>query len=157
MFNRKELLQSKEYWLTRFQVKLYSLLENYMNENKLNRTKLAQELGVSKGYVTQVLNGDFDHRLSKFIELSLAIKKVPLIHFEDIDQIFKDDEMGLLYEDDNTKRPIINLTINFDPFEQSFDYDHNRNYGMEDDKVLSTKYYSTLRGVKMSETQEVLS
>ena len=157
MFNRKELLQSKEYWLTRIQAKLYSLLENYMNENNLNRTKLAKELGVSKGYISQVLNGDFDHRLSKFIELSLAIKKVPQIHFEDFDQILEDDEMGLLYEEDNMKRPLINLEINFEPYQQSLDYDHKRKYGMEKDKVLTTNYFTTLRGTKISKTQEVLS
>lgn len=157
MFTRQELLQSKEYWLTRIQAKLYSLLENYMDKNDLNRTKLAKELGVSKGYVSQVLNGDFDHRLSKFIELSLAINKVPQIHFEDLDQIYKDDEMGLLYEEDNMKRPVINLEINFEPYKQSLDYDNKRRYGTEDDKVLTTNYFTTLRGAKISKSQEILS
>ncbi|HAC16342.1 MAG TPA: XRE family transcriptional regulator [Bacteroidetes bacterium] len=115
MFNRKELLRSKEYWLVRFQSELYATLESYMKENGLNRSQLAEKLGVTKGYISQVLNGNYDHRLSKFIELSLAINKAPRIRFEDINQVIDDDEMGLLYEDDNTNRPQIHLNINLSP------------------------------------------
>jgi len=104
MFDRKELLQSKEYWLTHIQARLYSSLEEYMHENNLNRSELAKKLGVSKGYVSQILNGNFDHRLSKFIELSLAIGKVPQIHFENLDQVLEDDERSVLYEDDMRNR-----------------------------------------------------
>ena len=98
MFNRKELLQSKEYWLIRFQSELYGTLESYMKENGLNRTQLAEKLGVTKGYISQVLNGNYDHRLSKLIELSLAMNKAPRIQFEDLDQVINDDEMGPLNE-----------------------------------------------------------
>ncbi|MEX0595118.1 MAG: helix-turn-helix transcriptional regulator [Candidatus Paceibacterota bacterium] len=157
MFDRKELLQSKEYWLTRIQAKLYSLLEDYMVENKLNRTKLADKLGVSKGYISQILNGNFDHRLSKFIELSLAINKVPKINFEDFDQVLKDDEMGLLYEDENMKRPIINLEINFKPSEQNLNYGQHRSYGENDSKIVNTSYFTTLKGAKISKSEEFLS
>ena len=52
-----------------------------MNANELNSTQLAQELGVTKGYVTQVLSGDFDHRLSKLVELSLAVGLIPKMEF----------------------------------------------------------------------------
>ena len=46
-----------------------------MKDKKLNRSQLAKKLGVTKGYITQVLNGDFDHRISKLVDLSLAINK----------------------------------------------------------------------------------
>lgn len=121
MFDRKELLQSKEYWLTRIQTKLYSLFEKYMDENNLTRKDFADELEVSKGYVSQILNGNFDHRLSKFIELSLAINKIPQIYFEDIDQVLEDDELGLLYEEEKNNRPVINLEVNFEPYNQKVD------------------------------------
>ncbi len=42
-----------------------------MQKENLTRTKLAEKLHVTKGYVTQVLNGNFDHKLSKLIELAL--------------------------------------------------------------------------------------
>lgn len=157
MITRKELLQSKEYWLARLQANLYSLLENYMEENGLNRTKLAEELGVSKGYVSQILNGDYDHRLSKLIELSLAIKKVPQIHFQDIDQIFEDDDMGLLYENEIMKRPIIKLELNFGPYEENINYDWNKKYNTEDEQILTTSYYDTLKGAQLSNSNEILS
>ena len=77
----KELRSTPEYWTTRIQLDLYNHLQNYMTENGLNRTQLAQKLGVTKGYVTKILNGDFDHRLSKLVELSLAIGFIPKIDF----------------------------------------------------------------------------
>lgn len=113
MIKRSELLSSKEYWLTRIQVKLHSLLKDYMKKKSLNQTQLADKLGVSKGYVSQILNGNFDYRLSKFIELSLAIEKVPEIDFVGIQQIINDDEMGVLYEEERFRRPVINLSVKY--------------------------------------------
>lgn len=52
---REELLTSKEYWVA------------------------------VKGYVTQLLSGDFDNKISKLVEFALAIGKVPSISFRDID------------------------------------------------------------------------
>ena len=88
---RETLIRSKEYWLAKIQNDLFSVMENYMKKKKLNRTKLAAKLGVTKGYVTQILNGDFDHKISKLVDLSLACNKVPIISFLDIDKYVKDD------------------------------------------------------------------
>ena len=81
MMTNDELLETPEYWTTRIQLDLYSHLQDYMRVNGLNRTQLAQKLGVTKGYITQVLNGDFDHRLSKLVELSLAVGLIPQLEF----------------------------------------------------------------------------
>ena len=43
-----------------------------MAETDRHKSRLAEYLGVSKGYVSQLLNGDYDYRMSKFIELALA-------------------------------------------------------------------------------------
>ena len=91
MISRKELLRSKEYWLAKFQSTLYEQVEKYLQENQLTRTQFAEQLGVSKGYVSQILNGDFDHKISKFIELSIAIDKAPEIIFEDLDAHISND------------------------------------------------------------------
>jgi len=85
MFPRKEIIRSPEYWLGHLQNELYGEVDQYMKEHKLNRTQFAQQLGVSKGYVSQILNGNFNHRLIKLIELSLAIGKAPIIQFEDVE------------------------------------------------------------------------
>lgn len=96
MISREELIKSKEYWLEKIQNSLFVELENYIKKNNLNKTKFAEQLGVSKSYLSQVLNGNFDHKLSKFIELSLAIDKIPLIKFEDIDKCLALDSMNKL-------------------------------------------------------------
>lgn len=78
-----ELLQTPEYWTTKIQLELFDKVEKYLEDNKLSRADFAKQIGVSKGYVTQILNGDFDHRISKLVELSLAIGYFPNIKFEE--------------------------------------------------------------------------
>ena len=91
IMTRAELLRSPEYWITKVQIGLFSCAEMFMKKTKKNRSQLAQHLGVSKGYVSQVLNGDYDHRLSKFMELSLAFGYVPRIEFIPIEQVLEED------------------------------------------------------------------
>ena len=50
----------------------------------MNRTQLAEHLGISKGRVSQFLNeGDINFSLEKIIEISLKIGKFPVFNFED--------------------------------------------------------------------------
>ncbi len=86
MISRAELIHSKEYWLARFQAELYAEVDAYLKKNKLSKTAFATQLGVSKGYVSQLMNADFDHKISKLIEISLAIGKAPILTFEDLDK-----------------------------------------------------------------------
>lgn len=86
MINRAELIHSKEYWLARFQAELYAEVDAYLKKNKLSKTAFAAQLGVSKGYVSQLMNADFDHKISKLIEISLAIGKAPILTFDDLDK-----------------------------------------------------------------------
>jgi transcriptional regulator with XRE-family HTH domain len=88
---REELLRSPEFWLTKIQNGIFNLIEQYRKDKKLNKTQLASELGVTKGYITQVLNGDFDHKVSKLVDLSLAFNKVPVISYIDIDEYLYND------------------------------------------------------------------
>lgn len=132
MFSRKQLLQSKEYWMVKIQTQLFAQLENFLTTNKMTRTQFAEKLGVSKGYVSQVLNGDFNHSISKLIELSLAIGKVPIVHFEDIEQCVLNDEIGLRNYSDNTMNQItIKIEIKYQPnmpvSGRSFDYNKDKN------------------------------
>ena len=83
---REELLKSPSYWTAGLQMELYRQIEAYMHEHKMNKSQLAEHLGCTKGYVTQLLNGDFDHKMSKFFELALAINKVPEVTFTDVDE-----------------------------------------------------------------------
>lgn len=89
---RKELLHSREYWLIQIQNNLYNLIENYRKSKSLNRTELALELGFTKGYVSQILKGDFDHKISKMVDLALAFGKAPIFEYKDLENFIINDE-----------------------------------------------------------------
>lgn len=89
----EELIETPEYWLETIQNELYQQVQNYMKREKINQTQLAQRLGVTKGYISQVLNGHFNHSLEKLIELSLAIGVVPDIDFKPIKQYLNEQQV----------------------------------------------------------------
>lgn len=91
---REELLSSPSYWTAELQTELYRQIESYMKVNHLNKSQLAEKLGCTKGYVSQLLNGDFDHKMSKFYELALSIGKVPEFNFVDLDKVIECDKSG---------------------------------------------------------------
>lgn len=88
--DRKEILGSPEYWTSKTQLELYGCAMKFMKDTRRDRTRLAEYLGVSKGYVTQLLNGDYDHRLSKFFELALAFGYVPKIEFVPVAELLEE-------------------------------------------------------------------
>ena len=93
MKTRAELLKSKGYWLAKIQTELFREIDGFKRKNGMNNTQLAEYLGCSKGYIYQLLNGDFDHKLSKLIELSLAIGKVPCIEYMDMESYMVRDDI----------------------------------------------------------------
>lgn len=88
---RKDVLKSVDYWTTKIQLDLYQCAVAYMQKSGKNKTQLAKHLGVSKGYVSQLLNGDYDHRLSKMVELSLAFGFVPNVSFKHVEDVISED------------------------------------------------------------------
>ena len=96
--SRERLLESKDFVTTGIQLKLLNLIEDYMKENKINRTELAEQLSVTKGYVSQLLNASFDHKLSKFVELSLSCNAMPLVYLVPLDEYKKNDSQDKIYE-----------------------------------------------------------
>lgn len=82
MFNIEELKNSPEFWLENVQNEIYFELKTYMADNNLNQTQLSEKLGFSKSYISQILSGEFNYSIKKFIELSLAMNKTPLLKFE---------------------------------------------------------------------------
>lgn len=85
--NREELLKSPVYWTSLIQDELYRQIEAYMKDKGMNKAQLADHLSCSRGYITQLLNGEYDHKISKLVELSLSIGKAPVVKFEDIDKV----------------------------------------------------------------------
>lgn len=91
MFTRNELLQSPEYWFEDAQNELYRQVVEYKKRKGINQTQLAKELGVTKGYVSQILKGEFNYTLKKLIDISLAIGLVPKIDYIPIAKVVEND------------------------------------------------------------------
>ena len=90
---RNEILSSPEYWITKIQVALYNCARNFMKKENKIKVQLAEHLGVTKSYVSQLFNGNYDHRISKFVELSLAFGYIPEIRFKPIEQAIREDKI----------------------------------------------------------------
>lgn len=91
---RKELIESREYWIADIQLNLFEIIQKYLSDNKMSQSLFAEKLGVTKGYISQILNGDFDHKISKLVDLSLAVGKVPTVTFQDIHDFLGDEICG---------------------------------------------------------------
>jgi transcriptional regulator with XRE-family HTH domain len=102
---RKELINSKEYWISSVQLDLYNKIKAYLEKNNITQTELANQLNVTKGYISQVLNGNFDHKLSKLVELALACDNIPLVYFVDKTKYTIDDANDKMYELMPMQRP----------------------------------------------------
>ncbi|NVM62001.1 transcriptional regulator with XRE-family HTH domain [Mucilaginibacter sp. SG538B] len=114
METRAEVLKRPEYWFEAIQNDLYEQVALYMEAEELNQTELAKVLGYSKGYISQILNGHFNHSIKKLIDLSVKIGKVPVVSYQDIDEIISRDEkskilMSKSYE--SLPMPFYNGTI----------------------------------------------
>ena len=95
---RETLIQSPAYWTTELQLELFREIEKFMQDNNMNRTQFAEHLGCTRGYVTQLLNGDFDNKLSKLVELSLKIGKVPSLRFISVNNLLNTHTISLKTE-----------------------------------------------------------
>lgn len=84
MLKKEKIIQTPEYWLESIQNELYNHVSAYMEKEGLNQSDLAKKLGVTKGYISQVLNGNFNFTLKKLIELSLSIGMIPNLQFKNI-------------------------------------------------------------------------
>lgn len=95
MIKREELLKSEEYWFETIQNDIFRMVNEYLEQKGINQSELANELGVTKGYVSQIINGNFNYTLKKLIELSIKLKKAPILELKDL---------SLAIADDNQKR-----------------------------------------------------
>lgn len=82
----EENMKVHYYWTAKIQLQLFRAINEYLKENDMTRKEFADQLGVSKGYVSQILNGNFDHKLSKMIELMLAIGMVPSLEMVPVEE-----------------------------------------------------------------------
>ena len=92
MLKHEELVKRPEYWLETIQNEIYRQVTAYLKDNNMTQTQLAIQLGVSKGYISQVMKGEFNYTLKKLIELSLAVGKAPVIVFKPLEDKTKTDK-----------------------------------------------------------------
>lgn len=92
MRDLKNLIKSPTYHFTKLQNKLYGELIRYIEGTEgMSKTKFAEKLGVTKGYISQLLNEGADHKLSNFFKLSIAAGKIPRIDFLSPDEFLKEE------------------------------------------------------------------
>jgi transcriptional regulator with XRE-family HTH domain len=87
MLKGEELVSKPEYWLEIIQNEIFRQVTAYLKENNMTQNQLAEQLGVTKGYVSQIMKGEFNYTLKKLIELSLAVGKAPVINFMPLAEI----------------------------------------------------------------------
>ena len=98
MISKKELLQGPDYLLSTYQLEMYRQLALYMQANHLSKEEVAEKLGVSKTYVGQILNGNFNSTLERLIELGLMMGKVPLLTFVEPTEYWEQIRQDVLKE-----------------------------------------------------------
>lgn len=118
MINKEELLKRPNYLLTKYQNEIYRQLLYFMKANNYSQTDVAQILGVSSAYISQILNGNFNFTLKKLIELGLLMGKVPVLNFID-SKDYWNQEM-----DKGKDGPSISVTINI--INQKLPVDQNK-------------------------------
>lgn len=122
---REQLLRSPHYWLAYIQNGMFKMIEDYRNKNRLKKKDLAEKMGVTKGYVSQILNGDFDHKISKLVELSLACGKIPQISYSDLEQFIKDDLENKLQVQERQNITNIQQNIIYLDSNKAFNFDES--------------------------------
>jgi transcriptional regulator with XRE-family HTH domain len=111
MFTRRSILSRPTYWLTENRMDFMRAVEEYMNAHQLNRRQLAEHLKCSPSYVSQILNGDTNLSMEKLYEIALAIGKVPITKYEDLDVVLHRDaiQCDTPYETTSTKSDSVHL------------------------------------------------
>ena len=96
MLSRQELYYTREYWIERIQNDVFQALIQYKKEKSLrNNTALADMLGVSKGYISQIMNGNFNFSISKLVDLALEIGVAPDLELKSLNDFIVAEEIRL--------------------------------------------------------------
>lgn len=78
---REEILKSPEYHLAGLQVSVYNMLEREKSIKNLTNLQLAKQLNISVARVRQILDGDYDGKVSQLIEIALKLGYIPEFKF----------------------------------------------------------------------------
>ena len=122
---KEKILNQSSYWVEGINGFLYEVILDYMETNNLNRTKLAEHLGITKGRVSQILNdGEINFSIEKVIQIALKVGVFPDFKF-----IEKSKYLENIRSQENS------ISINYNHEEVTKLEPNNRNKG----KVISIK------------------
>ena len=96
MLSFKELLETEEYWIEQIQNQIFREVKSYMEIHNLNQSQLAEKLNVSKGYVSQILNGNANFSIKKLVELALNLDLAPQLSFSNLETYIHQQEKKLI-------------------------------------------------------------
>jgi plasmid maintenance system antidote protein VapI len=88
--NREEVLRHPAYWFENEQNEIFRQVSSYMEKEGINKTQLAERLKVDKSHVSQILSGNYNFSLKKWIDLCLAIGIVPN-GYKSIEEVINED------------------------------------------------------------------
>lgn len=75
---REKIISQPSYWVEGINNMLYNSILDFMETNKMNRAKLAEHLGISRGRVSQILNdGEINFSIDKIVQIALKINMIP--------------------------------------------------------------------------------
>lgn len=92
MITREELLKSPDYWFEAAQNDLFFEVKQYLDKENITQTELAERLNVSKGYISQIMNGNANFSMKKLIEFFILIGRLPQIKYVDLENIVQLDK-----------------------------------------------------------------
>ena len=118
MITREHLLRNERFWIETIQNKIYNDLASYIKTEKISQKEIAKRLGVSKGRISQILNGsNLNFRLDTLVKICLAINKVPNFKFEDIKSFIESDTksnyISCVYNQEHIELSELNNKISF--------------------------------------------
>jgi transcriptional regulator with XRE-family HTH domain len=111
MITREQLFRQPEFWIERIQNDIFRAVRRYMEEHDLNQTQLADHLKVSKGYISQILNGNFNFSLTKLVDLCLALGVAPDVHLNDLNDFIEYEE-NRLSRMENSGMVVVKMSTN---------------------------------------------
>lgn len=93
-------LKSKYYWAAKGQGKIYRMLKDQIKERG-DSAKLAERIGSTPGYVSQILSGDseINPTWKKIVKFCLALGKVPVLELKDLDTYILEENLKSTYSE----------------------------------------------------------
>ena len=88
---REELLRTEGWHTTNIQLELYRRVDAYLAHSGKSREDLARASNMSLKRLKRILDGDFNGPLMQLVNISLAIGKVPLLTWVDLDSYVEED------------------------------------------------------------------